>query len=964
MTARADPNFTVSGARDHYRQQAQSSGVVLERVSEFGNFFSELPNFPAQSLRLRASDKVPAHVPRGYRPLATTRGEVAWKSSADRVSGNNRYRFFRRPVMPARGEEGAEEVTEATHLGGPPAGGGGVRGLLGSEELGDEADEAPGAVTMGTQSDYRESEAQTTPYEPDTVLPAEISEKQRHLSEKNNLGAEPEVLLLKDLRYDGPVGLRLPAGLAEVEKIEKMREKRAFEASLPPISDLSQMGLRKKMLEEWERREWEDREQEIVELQEEQLRVLAVERDQREARIDETSNQRLKALQSRLLHDKQQSLTQLQKQRVKVLRTLGAARQRAEWKVEKKSVIAEYASYSSNVYAPSTKLGKFPEKKPRGQEINPTPFEPRNLKELIELEDTVARKLPNTKVAPLSSVPPGSASDRARDTVTVNQKHIYDLLTASKGKNDGERGHGTCWPEPVFVATEEVEQQTFVRKKHRPQTPTVPALQVKPRANAAAALLQRLLKGRAVQNAMYEGKERRLELVKELRVPETSAASARSTPEVDAKVSDVDKQLGHQVFKMLQLLAMENAAEQSSLLEGIRAERRAEKEAEENAAAIKIQSIARGNRTRHRIQQGYSQECAAPSGRDWAGSSERVYDVEADPLPTSSEPKYNPDTPVDEDEVYIDDLVSALLHMFDEEEKGPRQSSRAAAVATTQGSAPETSTAETEELLPVEDLLKDEELVKAATRIQALQRGRLARKGMGVSESASDAEDELLPVEEMLKDEELVKAATKIQALQRGRLARKTEKGDVRPGAEEDELLPVEEMLKDEELVKAATKIQALQRGRQARKGKGAVETEPSQEEELVPVEELLKDEELVKAATRIQALQRGRMSRRGAAADGKNATPGDDEELVPVEELLKDEELVKAATKIQALQRGRQARKAKHGEVISADEEELEPVEELLKGEELVKAATKIQALQRGRQARKGLPVEAGPEE
>ena len=964
MTARADPDFTVSGARDHYRQQAQSSGVVLERVSEFGNFFSELPNFPAQSLRLRASDKVPAHVPRGYRPLATTRGEVAWKSSADRVSGNNRYRFFRRPVMPARGEEGAEEVPEAT-LGGAPVGGGGVGGLLGSEDVWDEADEAPGAVTMGTQSDFRESEAQTTPYEPDTVLPAEISEKQRHLSEKHNLGAEPEVLLLKDLRYDGPVGLRLPAGLAEVEKIEKMREKRAFEASLPPISDLSQMGLRKKMLEEWERREWEDREQEIVELQEEQLRVLAVEREQREARIDLTSNQRLKALQSRLLHDKQQSLTQLQKQRVKVLRTLGAARQRAEWKVEKKSVIAEYASYSSNVYAPSTKLGKFPEKKPRGQEINPTPFEPRNLKELIELEDTVARKLPKTKVAPLSSVPPGSASDRARDTVTANQKHIYDLLTASKGKNDGERGHGTCWPEPVFVATEEVEKQTFVRKKHRPQTPTVPELQVKPRANAAAALLQRLLKGRAVQNAMYEGKERRLELVKELRVPETSGASTRSTPEINAKASDVDKDLGHQVFKMLQLLAMENAAEQSSILAGIRAERRAEKEAEENAAAIKIQSIARGNRTRQRIQQGYSQECTVPSGRDWAGSSERVYDVEADPLPTSSEPKYNPDTPVDEDEVYIDDLVSALLHMFDEEEKGSPESSRAAAEGTTQESAPETSTAETEEeLLPVEDLLKDEELVKAATRIQALQRGRLARKGMGVSESAPDAEDELLPVEEMLKDEELVKAATKIQALQRGRLARKTEKGDVSPDAEEEELLPVEEMLKDEELVKAATKIQSLQRGRLARKGKGAVETEPSQQEELVPVEELLKDEELVKAATRIQALQRGRMSRRGAAADEKDATPADDEELVPVEELLKDEELVQAATKIQALQRGRQARKAKHGEVISAEAEELVPVEELLKDEELVRAATKIQALQRGRQARKELPGEASPKE
>ena len=256
------------------------------------------------------------------------------------------------------------------------------------------------------------------------------------------------------------MGARLPAGLAEVEKIEKMREKRAFEASLPPLSDLSQMGLRKKMLEEWERREWEDREQEIVELQEEQLQALAVEREHREARIDATSNQRLEALQSRLLHDKQQALTQLQKQRVKVLRTLGAARQRAEWKVEKRSVIAEYASYSSNVYAPSTKLGKFPKKKPRGQEINPTPFEPRNLKELIELEETVARKTPSNAKAttPILVVPPVIAGDRTRDTVTANQKHIYDLLTSSKKKNEGERGHRTCWPEPVFVAPEEVEK--------------------------------------------------------------------------------------------------------------------------------------------------------------------------------------------------------------------------------------------------------------------------------------------------------------------------------------------------------------------------------------------------------------------------------------------------------------------------------------------------------------------------
>ena len=33
-------------------------------------------------------------------------------------------------------------------------------------------------------------------------------------------------------------------------------------------------------------------------------------------------------------------------------------------------------------------------------------------------------------------------------------------------------------------------------------------------------LLQRLLRGRAMQNMLYEGKERRLELIRELRVEE------------------------------------------------------------------------------------------------------------------------------------------------------------------------------------------------------------------------------------------------------------------------------------------------------------------------------------------------------------------------------------------------------------------------------------------------------------
>ncbi len=55
----------------------------------------------------------------------------------------------------------------------------------------------------------------------------------------------------------------MPAGLSEVEMIERARAKRAWEATLPPLSDISQLDKRRKMMEEQERKEWAFRDQEI-----------------------------------------------------------------------------------------------------------------------------------------------------------------------------------------------------------------------------------------------------------------------------------------------------------------------------------------------------------------------------------------------------------------------------------------------------------------------------------------------------------------------------------------------------------------------------------------------------------------------------------------------------------------------------------------------------------------------------
>ena len=54
-----DPSYTVSGARDHYREQSKANGLYVERVPDYSNFFSELRTHPSSSYRFKLNDKIP-----------------------------------------------------------------------------------------------------------------------------------------------------------------------------------------------------------------------------------------------------------------------------------------------------------------------------------------------------------------------------------------------------------------------------------------------------------------------------------------------------------------------------------------------------------------------------------------------------------------------------------------------------------------------------------------------------------------------------------------------------------------------------------------------------------------------------------------------------------------------------------------------------------------------------------------
>ncbi|CAH2019708.1 unnamed protein product [Acanthoscelides obtectus] len=109
---------------------------------------------------------------------------------------------------------------------------------------------------VGTETDYRESGAQTDPWEPPYVVVGD---------------GDPEVLKLEFLKW----GSGLPAGVREVQLIERARMKAAWEKVIQPnVNDENSLVQFRDYLEALERDEWAFREQEIAEVQELRLQLL------------------------------------------------------------------------------------------------------------------------------------------------------------------------------------------------------------------------------------------------------------------------------------------------------------------------------------------------------------------------------------------------------------------------------------------------------------------------------------------------------------------------------------------------------------------------------------------------------------------------------------------------------------------------------------------------------------------
>lgn len=682
----ADNTYTVSGPRDHYRQQTSNIPFTMERHPVFPNMFSEMGHHPSNTYMLKTTFDPPEWVDRGFNPEPRIAADLTLRSNPRHMLAGRQPLFVRRPLnaglMPlphvhfASSDTNTRVRTSDGMRAGPAA-------PAAPAPAAPAAAPPPMPLPMepsfgptrdfGTQSDYRENEAQTGPWECPYVLPNPPSLKQQVQSERFHCDG-PEVLQLAAMKFE--LGA-LPGG-KEVALVEKLRARRAEEAALPGPGEPGHLAAKAEFIRKNELEAWAERDDVLAYANEVRLARIEAQLAAREAGVEAALAARLEALKTRAIAGKAEKFAAVQAARTKVrapatcavaglcigrgtfhcwprprrlagtgaalrrwrcaaiclllpaalrhllclalycislqpclttpifspqeVHHLAEARKQVGSRGGRTGLVAQYADYGSSLYAPIQRDGKFPDSRPKGQEIATSTYQPVGLSGLNELEASMPRRLVAAAPPRPDSTGTSRRTRRVAAEVIGHLEHVNGLLATSKASLG--RGYGECWPFPLpedggsggvqpTMAQSATIKRVATRKSfrfvERTETASVAAPDAGAAQRAALVLLQRLLRGRAAQDRMYVGRARRLELIRELQLAETCRAHGRRPEDLSSAAHRADVLVGHAVSELCAVLVSADAVARERLLADLAtraaAYAKAQQEAEEAAAA-------------------------------------------------------------------------------------------------------------------------------------------------------------------------------------------------------------------------------------------------------------------------------------------------------------------------------------------------------------------------------------------
>ncbi|XP_008577008.1 PREDICTED: protein MAATS1 [Galeopterus variegatus] len=224
----------------------------------------------------------------------------------------------------------------------------------------------------------------------------------------------------------------------------------------------------------------------ILKSSEIRLEVLKELLRKREENQKEVNMERLNAQWSKLQEAKEAKVAEIQRTHVSTIRKLVGKGKNVEGKLERRNIIKDYSDYASQVYGPLSRLGRFPDN-------NSEDFVVKNhylntYEGLVELESCLPDFVTQPRIRP---------------------------------------------PKPKVITT----KAGFLKREARMDYELAEVHKEEEEIEMAVIYLQKLLRGRVVQNMMFEGKEKRLELIQELRTSHALQEDEKLVREANKQVT-------------------------------------------------------------------------------------------------------------------------------------------------------------------------------------------------------------------------------------------------------------------------------------------------------------------------------------------------------------------------------------------------------------------------------------------
>jgi hypothetical protein len=277
------------------------------------------------------------------------------------------------------------------------------------------------------------------------------------------------------------------------------------------------------MLKELEMQEWEEREEEIQKQQDLEMEHLERTIRQREYEREQRNRRLLEKRKSNTEENTKKKMDQFEKQRHMAIRKNIKKYDNPENLLARRDILQEYTFFGSKTYAPLVREGKLDDLIPIAYEIRPAlltdplgidEVEQVQVKKILRQEHERDVQLKEEQFGTLQKPKAINSSDRKRQEVL---EHVA-MAQSEIDRQKNQQGNSINLNVKKIQHLHELYKAT--PRVVRPPTPNLEYDEVDDEQEMAVLLMQRLLRGRSAQNEFFEGKERSLELIKELQAVE------------------------------------------------------------------------------------------------------------------------------------------------------------------------------------------------------------------------------------------------------------------------------------------------------------------------------------------------------------------------------------------------------------------------------------------------------------